>query len=127
MKENAKYLKKNEKCQELEHKLDLLQKMTEKMKADKEKLLDQYSKMDRDIGASTVMSMNKTFDDNQTYDQESDHPEQVSEKPDQESEHLPEDSEDEEQEKDNQDSENSDNETENKDNKKSGKPGEIEL
>lgn len=46
MKEKAKVLKANTKYAELDKKHEVLQEMMEKMKADREQLLDEYSKMD---------------------------------------------------------------------------------
>ena len=56
--------------------------MAEKMKADKERLLDEYSKMDRDIGASTMRSaINPVEEDHESdNDKESLHKENISNK-----------------------------------------------
>lgn len=88
MKENAKFLKMSDKWTGLEKELENLHKMAKKAKADKERLLDEYSKMDRDIGATSSRSHLKKVDDevSQSEREESQHDDHEEEGEDHETE-----------------------------------------
>jgi len=70
MKENAKFLKLSDQHKELDKKHMIMREMMGKMKEDREKLLDEYSKIDNNVGKGTYRSKIDEEDDEEDQDED---------------------------------------------------------